>query len=171
MVTARCHVLLTLAQRRPAWVRLRSLLSRGSVPAFQGHGRGMRALILRGVCKPWTSGHLPSTLGFMTSARIASTCFTRPRFELGLSSRAPLSPPNEFDCHASSSRGSLRSSIKMYSNVGLSTPQVSTSSFAPVVNMLDVSTTRSCMDSSRVVWHLHMSWRERDFIERFKTDR
>ena len=32
---------------------------------------------------------LPSTFGIMTSARIVSPCFTRPRFELGLSSRAP----------------------------------------------------------------------------------
>ena len=32
---------------------------------------------------------LPSTFGIMTSARIASPCFTRPRFELGLSSRVP----------------------------------------------------------------------------------
>ena len=34
-------------------------------------------------------GPLPSTCEFMQSARIAFSCFTRPRFELGLSSRAP----------------------------------------------------------------------------------
>ena len=34
-------------------------------------------------------GPLPSTGEFMQSARIACPCFTRPRFELGLSSRAP----------------------------------------------------------------------------------
>ena len=32
---------------------------------------------------------LPPTFGLMTCARTASPCFTRPRFELGLSSRAP----------------------------------------------------------------------------------
>ena len=34
-------------------------------------------------------GPLSSTCGFMMSARIASPCFPRPRFELGLSSRVP----------------------------------------------------------------------------------
>ena len=34
-------------------------------------------------------GPLPSTCGFVTSARIASPCFTRPRFELELSSHVP----------------------------------------------------------------------------------
>ena len=32
---------------------------------------------------------LPPTFGFVTCSRTASPCFTRPRFELGLSSRAP----------------------------------------------------------------------------------
>ena len=32
---------------------------------------------------------LPPTFGFVTCARTASPCFTRPRSELGLSSRAP----------------------------------------------------------------------------------
>ena len=39
----------------------------------QGFGQSMCALSLHGVCKSWTSGHLPLTLGFMTSARIASS--------------------------------------------------------------------------------------------------
>ena len=49
-------------------------------------------------------GPLSSTRGLMMSARIASPCFPRPRF---WDSRRAFhrSPPNEFDCHAPSSRG------------------------------------------------------------------
>ena len=121
-----------------AWVRLRSLLSRGSVPPSQGLGQSMCALVLRGVCTSWTSGHLPLTPGFMTSARIASPCFTRPKFELGLSSRAP-------EVSAERVRLSCTLKSRVFSsmhhdvlNVGLSTPHISSSPFAPVVIMLDV---------------------------------
>ena len=122
-----------------AWVRLRSLLSRGSVPAFpRTWARHVHALILRGVCKSWTSGHLPSTLGFMTSARIASPCFTRPRFELGLSSRAPQVSAKRVrpSCFLKSRVSSFIHHDVL--NVGLSTPHISSSSFAPVVIMFDV---------------------------------
>ena len=56
---------------------------------------------------------LPSTFGFMTSARIVSPCFT------SWDSRRALlrSPPDEFDCHAPSNRGSYRPCITMYSTL------------------------------------------------------
>ena len=80
-----------------------------------------------------------STLGFMTSARIASACITRPRFELGHSRRAlPKPPPNEFDCNTPSSRGSLRPCITMYSTCGMFTPDISSSPLAPMFIMLGV---------------------------------
>ena len=91
-----CCSLSSVAHSRSASsasVRLRSLLSREDLflPSH-GTGQSMCALVLRGVCKSWMSGHSPAdppTCGFMTSARIASSCVTRPRFELGHSSRAP----------------------------------------------------------------------------------
>ena len=81
---------------------------------------------------------LPPTCGFMTSARIASSCVTRPRFELGHSSRAP---------QVSAKRVRLSCSLKsrFFScmhhdvlNVGLFTPHMSSSPFAPVAIMPDV---------------------------------
>ena len=75
---------------------------------------------------------LPLTLGFMTSARIASPCFTRP------SSRAP---------QVSAKRVRLSCSLKerVFSfmhhdvlHVGLSTPPMSSSPFAPVAFVLEV---------------------------------
>ena len=88
MVAARCHVQLALAQRRQLGCVFDPSSPEDQFLPSQGHGRGMCAIILRGVCKSWTSSHLPSTLGFMTTARIASPCFTRPRFELGLVARS-----------------------------------------------------------------------------------
>ena len=111
-------------------------------------GQSMCALVLRGVCKSWTSGHLPSTLGFMTSAQIASPCFTRPRFELGL---LHSSQPNELDCHASSSRGSLRSSITMYSTLACPRHTYRRHPLHKLSSCLMSSTTRSRVDSSRFV--------------------
>ena len=58
----------------------------------QGPGQSMCALILRGVCKSWTSRHLALTLGFMTSARIASSCFKRPRQILRQTSSTGMLP-------------------------------------------------------------------------------
>ena len=89
MVAARCQVLLTLAQRRQLGCVFDPSSPEDLFLPSQGPGQSMCALVLRGVCTSWTSGHLPLTPGFMTSARIASPCFTRPKFELGLSSRAP----------------------------------------------------------------------------------
>ena len=57
-------------------------------------------------------GRLLSTFGFMTSARIASPCFTRPRFELGLSSPAPQVSAKRVRLSCSS-RGSSRPFITM----------------------------------------------------------
>ena len=51
----------------------------------------------------------PRPRGLMPSTRIVSPCFARPRFQLGLSSRAPPISPNELDRHCPTSRG-LRSS-------------------------------------------------------------
>ena len=98
---------------------------------------------------------LPPTFGFMASARIASPCFTRPKFELGLSSRAP---------QVSAKRVRLSCSLKslVFSflrhdvlNVGPSTPHLS-------------STTRSCMDSSDVVLWLHLSSFGQSSFKRFR---
>ena len=57
---------------------------------------------------------LSSTFGLMTSARIASR-----GPDSSWDSRRALhrSPPNEFDCHAPSSRGSARPFITMYSTL------------------------------------------------------
>ena len=92
---ARCQALLTACSTSSASVRLRSLLSKGSVPAFPKNlskacahsffvafaSCGLRAIL--------HCGPLPPTCSIMTSARIASPCFPLPRFELGLSSRVP----------------------------------------------------------------------------------
>ena len=157
MVAARCHVLLTLAQRRQLGCVFDPSSPEDLFLPCQGHGRGMCALILRGVCKSWTSGHLPSTLGFMTSARIASPASRGP--DLSWDSRRALhrSPPNEFDRHASSSRGSLRSSITMHSTLACPRHTYRRHPLLQLSSCLMSSTTRSCMDASRVVWHLHVS--------------
>ena len=148
MVAALCHVLLTLAQRRQLWVRLRSLLSR----------RGMCALILRGVCKSWTSGPSPVDSWLHD---ICSDCFhpTSRGPDLSWDSRRALhkSPPNEFDRHASSSRGSHRSSITMHSTLACPRHTNRRHPLHQLSSCLMSSTTRSCKDSSRVVWHLHVS--------------
>ena len=81
---------------------------------------------------------LPSTLGFMTSAWIASSCFTRPRFELGLSSRAPEISAKQVRLSCSLKSRVLSSMHHDVLNVGLFTPHISSSPFAPVVIMLDV---------------------------------
>ena len=157
MVAVRCQVLLSRPESS-AWVRLRSLLSRRSVPPSQGPGQSMCALVLRGVCTSWTSGHLPlTTPGFMTSARIASPASRGP--SLSWDSRRTLqkSPPNEFDCHAPSSRGSFRPCITMYSTLVCPRHTYRRHPLHQWSSCLLSSTTRSCMDSSRVVWQLYLS--------------
>ena len=136
MAAARCQVLLTLAQRRQLGCVFDPSSRKNLFLPSQAPGRSMCALVLRGVCKSWTSANHPLTLGFMMSARSASSCFTRPMFELGLSSRAPQVSAHEFDGHAPSCRGSFRPCITMYSNVGLSTPHTSSSPFAVVHGLL-----------------------------------
>ena len=137
-----CCSLSSVAHSRSASsasVRLRSLLSKGSVPVFPRtwakHVRTRSAWRLQVVdVRPFS----PPTCGFMTSARIASSCVTRPRFELGHSSRAP---------QVSAKRVRLSCSLKsrFFScmhhdvlNVGLFTPHMSSSPFAPVAIMPDV---------------------------------
>ena len=154
MVAARCHVLLTLAQRRQLGCVFDPSSPEDLFLPSQGHGRGMCALILRGVCQSWTSGHLPSPLGFMTSARIASPCFTRPRFELGLfvarstglrqtSSTVMLPQVAGLFVHPSrcTQRWPVHATYRCHPLRQLSSCLMS-------------STTRPCMDSSRVVWQL-----------------
>ena len=55
------------------------------------HGGQCRVLLLHtsAIAQRAFLGPLPSTCGFMQSARIAFPCFPRSRFELGLSSRVP----------------------------------------------------------------------------------
>ena len=57
----------------------------------------------------------------MSSTRIASPCFTRAEFELGLSSRDYKSPPNELDRHDPSGLGSMHLCMRHDEvNLGLS---------------------------------------------------
>ena len=70
---------------------------------------------------------LPSTLGFMTSARIASPCFTRPRFELVLSSRAPQVSAKRIRLSCSLKSRVLSSIHHDVLNIGLSTPHLPSS--------------------------------------------
>ena len=116
-----------------AWVRLRSVLSRESVPAFprtwakpvRTHSAWrLQVVDVSGVCKSWMSSHLPLTLGPMTSARIASSCFTRPRFDLELSSTAPQIPAKRVRLSCSLKPRVFSSTHHDVLNVGLSTPHV-----------------------------------------------
>ena len=138
MVAARCQVLITLAQRRQLGCVFNPFSPEDLFLPSQGLGQSMCALVLRGVCTSWTSGHLPLTPGFMTSARIASSCFTRPKFELGLSSRAPEVSAERVRLSCSLKSRVFSSMHHDVLNVGLSTPHISSSPFAPVVIMLDV---------------------------------
>ena len=108
MVAARCQELLRVisfgASSIPPLQRICPCLPKDLVKACAHSfcvtfvNRGRRAV-------------LKSTFGFMTSARIASPCFTRDFCALH------SSPPNEFDCDAPSSRGSFRPCITMYSTL------------------------------------------------------
>ena len=88
-------------------------LSRGSVPAFTknlGKACAHSFFVTSASCGRRAILHrrpLPPTCGFMTSARIASPCFPRPKFELNSPRAFHKSPPNEFDRHDPSGRGSL----------------------------------------------------------------
>ena len=157
MVAVRCQVLLTLAQRRQLGCVFDPSSPEDLFLPSQGPGQSMCALVLRGVCTSWTSGHLPLTPGFMTSARIASPASRGP--SLSWDSRRALqkSPPNEFDCHAPSSRGSFRPCITMYSTLVCPRHTYRRHPLHQWSSCLLSSTTRSCMDSSRVVWQLYLS--------------
>ena len=158
MVAARCHVLLTLAQRRQLGCVFDPSSPEDLFLPSQGHGRGMCALILRGVCNSWTSGRLPSTLGFTTSARIASPCFTRPRFELGLSSRAPQVSAKRvrLSCFFKSRVSSFIHHDVLNQLWLVHATHIVVTLFHQLSPCLMSSTTRSCMDSSRGVWQLHL---------------
>ena len=136
MAAARSQVLLSNVI---SFWHLRSLLSRGSVPAFpRTWPKDVRT---RSQCRLHVVDVRPFSrqlLVFMASARIASPCFTRPKFELGLSSRAP---------HVSAKRVRLSCSPKSLVlsfmrhdvlNIDPSTPHLSSSPLAPVVIMLVV---------------------------------
>ena len=114
MVAARCQVLLTLAQRH----QLRCVFDPSSPEELslpsQGPGQSMCALFLCDVCRSWTSGHSPTDFRFLD---ICSDFFTRPDLSWDSRRARHMSPPNEFDCHAPSSRGSFRSCITMYSTL------------------------------------------------------
>ena len=101
-----------------ASLRLRSLFSTGSVPAFsKTWAKLVRTLVLRVVCKSWTSGHSTADSWLHD---ICSDCF--PLLHAALVGAGTLvallrSPPNEFDCHVPSGRGSFRSCVTMYSTL------------------------------------------------------
>ena len=63
---------------------------------------------------------LPSTFSCMTCARIASPCFTRPRFELGLSWRAPQVSAKRFRLSCSLNSRVFSSIHHDVLNIGLS---------------------------------------------------
>ena len=84
---------------------------------------------------------LPSNVGFMTSARIASSCFTRPRFELGLSSRAPQVSAKRVRLSCTLKSRVLSSIHHDVLNIGLSTLHLSSS--LPHSQRFVSSTTRS----------------------------
>ena len=125
-----------------ASVRLRFLLL--SLPS-QRPQQSMCAFVLRDVCKvvdvrPFS----PSTFGFMTSARIASPCFTRPSFELGHSLRAPQASAKRVRLSCSLKSRVLSSIHHDVLNVALSTPHLSS------------SPSQSQRLAPRVVWQLHL---------------
>ena len=89
---------------------------------------------------------LPSTFRFMTSARIASPCFTRLRFELRLSSRAPQVSAKRVRQSCSIKSRTLRSSVTMYSM--LARPRLTSRYRWPSCLILDGSATDSLADAS-----------------------
>ena len=141
-----------------AWVRLRSLLSKGSVPAFPRiwakHVRTQSAWRLQVV------DVRPSPADSWLHD-ICSDCFLPASRGPGLSwdSRRALhkSPPNEFDCHDPSSRGSLRPCISMYSTLACPRHTYRRHPSHQWSSCFVSSTTRSCMDSSRAVWQLYLN--------------
>ena len=106
-------------------------------------GQCMSALFLRAVVIGGRQSNLrrrplPSTCGCMPSARVASTWFRPPSFELGLSSCASK-------CLRQTSPTVMLRRVAGLSfmrhdvlNVGLSTPHLSLSPCAPMISMLDV---------------------------------
>ena len=173
---ARCQVLLSSCSPSSASVRLRSFtlqvicsclpknLSKACAHSFfvTFASSGRRAILHRGPLLP--AG------GFVRSARIASPCFPRPKFELGLSSRVPQESAKRVRLSCSIKSRFSQSCVKDVVNVGPSTPHLSSSPFAPMVVMPDFFDD-SVVDSSRVVWQLHLSCVEQGFLERFETDR
>ena len=158
MVAARCQGLLTLAQRRQLGCVFDPSSPEDLFLPSQGLGQSMCALVLRGVCTSWTSGHLPLTPGFMTSARIASPCFTRPKFELGLSSaRSRSLRRTSSTVMLPQVAGLFRPCIRMYSTLVCPRHTYRRHPMHQWSSCLMSSTTRSCMDSSRVVWQLYLS--------------
>ena len=127
----------------------------------QGPGQSMCALVLRGLCKSWTSGLATADFWLHDICSDCSPCFTRPRFELGLSSGAPQVSAKRFRLSCS-----LKSRVFSFVR--------HTCRHHPLhqcPSCMMPSTTQSCMDLSRVVWQLHLSWVEQGFLERFETDR
>ena len=131
----------------------------------------MCALPLRGIASGGRQANLrrvplPSTCGCMTSARIAAPCFTRPKFEVGLSSRAPQVSAKRvrLSCHI----GFRVFSFVRHDEVNVA--QSTSSPVAPAVIMLDVFED-SIMDSSQVVLWLHLSLFGQGFLQLFETDR
>ena len=95
---------------------------------------------------------LPPTFGIMTSARIASPCFTRPRFELGLSSRST-------SLRQTSSTVMLPQVAGLIVNASRCTQRWPVHA-TPVVITLTLTTLGvfddSVLGSPRVVWQLHL---------------
>ena len=97
---------------------------------------------------------LPPTFGFVTCARTASPCFTRPRFELGPSSRAPQVSAQRFRLSCSIKSRVFSFMRDHVLNVGRPRHTCPSSPIDPVVITLGVFDD-PVMDSSRVVLWLH----------------
>ena len=136
-----------LRSASPASMRFRSLLSKGSVPAFP---KTWAKHVCVALASRGRQTILPLTCGFTTSARIASSCFTRPRFELALASHAPVSAKRvRLSC-------SINSRVFAFMrhdvfHVGPSTPHLTSSPLASVVISLGVFSCRH-VAASQFAW-------------------
>ena len=124
------HSIVAARSTSSASVRLRFLLSRRSVAAFP-----------KTWAKSWTSSRSPVDFRFHDICSDCFPCVTRPRFELGLSSRAPQVSAKRVRLSCSLKSRVLSSMHHDVLNVGLSTPH----------GVLD----GSAPNSPRVVWQLH----------------
>ena len=104
-----------------ASVRLRSLLSNGSVTTFPRtwarHVRTLSSQRLQVVDASHSSSRVSAAEFWASCVRIAVSCFTRPRFELGLASRGPQVSAKRVRLSCSTKSRISRSCVAMYSTL------------------------------------------------------